>query len=591
MAEQQLVDYIKKAREADQADDQTRDLLSKNGWTNVEINEAVMALVQSQPQIQPEPQPQPQIVSQPQPQPEPEPQPSIDDSIKVNIRTQAQEPQIQPEPQITSQPEPQPQPQYQPNFEQNNMPRMRGGFIASFIKILVVLIILVVIGGVGYFVAGQYINLPYSNFVLDLFAPSPKTVVNKMMTAMENVKSSRTIVQTEINLANNGVSQGKLVLNTNSESDITDVKNPKIDGNFTINLTTPSSASPVISATVSLASVGTIYYLKINDIAIPASYLSSSSGLDLSQIKGKWFKIDQNSIKTLSQASGGQAELPTISQTSSSDLSQKIKNLFFAGNIFTVNKQLNDETVSGQDTYHYLVTISKANFTDLLNKMIALEMSEANSANNSSNSAVAQNMTQAVVKTLADSIGDINMELWIGKKDYLLYQVKLDKTVDLSKVLGSFGLTGNTAVAASSSPQLEVNFSMVNSDFNKPITVSTPASSQKIEDVLLPLIKIQNVSKDITLIGSNASLLFSASKNYSSLCAKGLLNGLAKTYGADLLKLNNDIVKQGAKKPICFASAQNYCVSAQLANGSWMCIDKNGKVGKTKCASATTVCK
>lgn len=66
--EQQLVDYIKKARSAGQLDDQSRALLYKNGWTVAEVDEAVASM--TQPQIQPKPQFQaqakPQIQQQPQ---------------------------------------------------------------------------------------------------------------------------------------------------------------------------------------------------------------------------------------------------------------------------------------------------------------------------------------------------------------------------------------------------------------------------------------------------------------------------------------------------------------------------------------------
>ena len=50
--EQQLVDYIKKARGADQSDTQSRSLLYKSGWTEAEVNDAFAAL--DGPQTQPQ---------------------------------------------------------------------------------------------------------------------------------------------------------------------------------------------------------------------------------------------------------------------------------------------------------------------------------------------------------------------------------------------------------------------------------------------------------------------------------------------------------------------------------------------------------
>lgn len=65
----ELVDYIKKARQAGQQDQQTRQILLKNGWSNAEADEAFASL-NSQPQIQARPQPQVQPQARPA-QPEP----------------------------------------------------------------------------------------------------------------------------------------------------------------------------------------------------------------------------------------------------------------------------------------------------------------------------------------------------------------------------------------------------------------------------------------------------------------------------------------------------------------------------------------
>lgn len=557
MAEQQLVDYIKKARDAGQADDQTRNLLYKNGWTEAEVDDAFLSLNQ--------PEPQSQAVSQPE--------------IKV-------QPQIvsQPQPQVASQPKPQYQPQSSTGAMENNMPRVRKSHM--ILKLLMVLIIVIVLGGAGYFVAGQYLNLPYSNLLWSLFAPNPQTVVNNMLTNMEKVTSYHTTTQVDVAATNstNKTSIGELVLNTNSEIDITDINNPKTDGNFIINLTMPGSSSPLASVSVSLASVGGVSYIQLNNIVVPATFYAP--GLDISKIQGEWFKIDQDSVKALSQVEGNQVTIPNIPQVNALATVAKLQNLIASENLISFNKQLNDEVVSGQDTYHYLLTISKDKLEDLLNKAIALGLSSSSnsqvSSTTNSSSSLIENMAQAFVKTCVDAIGDINLEVWIGKKDYMLYQDKIDQLIDSNKI------EPNTNV------QAEVKIDMVNSNFNKPIVVQAPANAQKIEDIVLPLLKTQKIDSDMNQIGSIA---FSYSTknfpkvNYSSLCYNGLLNGYLSTYGSQLISLNNDIVSQGAKKPVCFSGTQTYCVSTQLADGSYLCIGENNVLGETRCVSYNTVCK
>jgi hypothetical protein len=548
MAEQQLVDYIKKARDAGQSDDQSRVLLYKNDWTEAEVNDAFASLNQPQPKPQPQPQPQPKAQPQPQQQPQTVSQPKI-----------AVQPQMASQPQ--AQPKPQMQQQVQPQAAQSNMPKMKAkSHLAS--KILIALIIIVVLAG-AVFAIGQYWNP---------FSVSPQTVINSMLNNMKNVKYYSTTAQAGIEATDNNtkLSQGKLALNANSEIDATDVNNLKTDGNFAINLTSLGSASPIASFSVDTAVASGASYSKINDIIIPAAY--SYPGLDISGIKGKWFKIDQDSVKALSQAKSGQVVVLDILQANNSELVKKIQDLLLAENIFTFDKQLNDEVLNGQDTYHYSLTISKEKFKDLVNTILT---SETQGATNSFVPLI-QNMIASFTAGLsADQLGDTNIEMWIGKKDYLLYEAKIDEVINPSNA--------NT--------QFEIKFDMSNSNFNKSISVQAPANAQKIEDVFLPLLKVQKIKSDMQQIASSSALLFQTSKSYSSLCYKGLLNGYLTTYGTDLVNLNNDIISQGAQKPLCLSGVGNYCVSTQLSDGSYLCVGGTGILGTTKCVSYRTVCK
>ncbi len=137
MADQQLVDYIKKAKQVGQGDDQTRALLYKNGWTEAEVSEGFVAVGQAQPQqfgqeIKPQSQIQPQVQAQVQPQVQTQP--------KVQITRPAQsEPQYQ-------------QPTAKP-ASQRTRPSGRG--VDTIIKIIIVLIILSILGTIGYVAVTQ----------------------------------------------------------------------------------------------------------------------------------------------------------------------------------------------------------------------------------------------------------------------------------------------------------------------------------------------------------------------------------------------------------------------------------------------------
>ncbi len=110
----ELVDYIKKARQAGQQDQQTRQILLKNGWSNTEVDEALAFL-------RPQPQPQPQQYQRP----------------------------AQPQPQAR----PQMQPQAQPIMDSKKMRRGGGRYFALKLVLSIIVILVLISAGVFGFYA------------------------------------------------------------------------------------------------------------------------------------------------------------------------------------------------------------------------------------------------------------------------------------------------------------------------------------------------------------------------------------------------------------------------------------------------------
>lgn len=531
MTDQQVIDYIKKTKAAAVSDEQIKSALLKNGWTEQEISENFQAAgfsAQSSGAV-------------PLTKPAPE-------TAKPSIKT---------EPMATY-----------------SFPDRKRGRLAGLLVSIIIILVLFSAIGVGLAL--------YSHFwdpLWNPFRPSPETVIKNMLANMKNVKSYHALAQGEVSITANNTSTGKLSFSTDGESDITDVKNPKANFTFTVDLTVPGSAliPDSYSASANIVAVDNTLYFQLNDFAIPSTY--SFPGLDISQIQGKWLKFDQDSMKALSQGQGMQID---FSADNNQELTKQIQDLVSTENILSVDKELNDEVISEQGTYHYSVKVTKEKLKDLANKIIDLQMQQTSSqSQDNDNTAItllAKNMAEAFVGSFVDAIGDLNIEMWIGKKDYLLYKSQIDKSIDINKIFPG------------SNVQLAVKFNISDSNFNKPISVQKPESSLKIEDVLLPLIKTQKIESDMNQIGFIAQSVFYANKSYYSLCKNGLLNGYLNVYGQELINLNNDIIKQGAKKPVCFSSIKNYCVSTQLQDGSWLCISQNGILGKIKCISAQTIC-
>jgi len=152
MVDQQLVDYIKKAKEAGQSDDQTRALLYKNGWTEAEVGEAFAGGSQPKTQPQVQPQPQPQVRVQPQP------------------LAQPVQPQVQSQPAVTAQYQPKTQPQPVVTAQSDMPRRNRSGLI---LNLVLVFIMLIVIGGAGYYALTQ------TDLLKGIIPLQVKNIINK----------------------------------------------------------------------------------------------------------------------------------------------------------------------------------------------------------------------------------------------------------------------------------------------------------------------------------------------------------------------------------------------------------------------------
>lgn len=133
----ELVDYIKKASQAGQSSEQTRQILYKNGWSDAEVEEAFVSISASKPQQRPQPQQGPQ----------PQQQKPVQQQPQVQQQSQPQQTQ----PQVASQPKSQPSLEPQHQLAESKKFR-RGGGRYFVLKLFIIFIILAIFGFAGYFI-------------------------------------------------------------------------------------------------------------------------------------------------------------------------------------------------------------------------------------------------------------------------------------------------------------------------------------------------------------------------------------------------------------------------------------------------------
>lgn len=538
MAEQQLLDYIKKARGAGQTDDLTKSLLLKNGWTEAEINEAMSFMdqpVQQQPQVEVVSSSKIEEKSQPQAQPTQNP---TQFQAKPQTTIQSKTDNIeQQKPTITT---------YQPN----------SSFLA--IKITIAIAVLLIFGGIGYFVAGQYINLPWNPFAPQITSTE---VVANMITNMKAVKSSQSSITADATITDSeNTSIGRILFNLGYKGEVT---KPQADITITVKPISAFSNEPSPEMNSEMIIIGDVAYFIINNIVSDKSI--KVAGLDASAISNQWFSVNQDTIRALSEFDPNTVASLGLPQNINQETTKKLQDLVLSTNLLSFNRDLGETTLNGQSMYHYLFTISKDKIKNLLNNIAITSGTDNEKIKNN-------------ISTIADAIGDIDVDVLIGKNDFLLYGVNMNKTIDFAKIVPII----NMKLA------LKVNIS--NSAFNQPVIIAAPESSKNFQDIIVPVLKIQKISSNLDQVAIIGPSIYQTNANYYALCQKGYLNGYNAVYGEQLVNISKDIIAQGGKNPACYAGTRGFCVSTELTDGTFMCIDEAGISGTTKCTSSATVC-
>ncbi|MDP2741265.1 MAG: hypothetical protein Q8O66_01075 [bacterium] len=557
MVDQKLLDYIQKSREAGRSDDQIRDLLCKNGWTEAEVNNVFFNM--SQPQPQQQPQPQPQYQTQPESQSQPESEPDFQSQYQT-----------------------QPQP-----IQENISVKKRG---RPLLLLFIVLIILAIAGVVGFFFKDKIIN-QISNFSSIFFSPSPESVILKAWNNLSVIKSES--FNSDFSLsgknikANGGGGNFDVNLKFSGGVDNSDVvkKLANIQVSLIVsatNINNLETESETYNLSVSSEArlIQKDIYLKLNDINLGGleNFIMMFGGPDPSEIKEKWIRFQMDSLaqeeiaQKIKAVSGQQIN----ADQDYKDAMNKIVKILLDKKVYNISR-LQDNQLSVGKEYHYYISLNREKIIEVSPEIFSVLQDYYTKINPVDPLLPEFNLEsfQKIINDFFNKVGETGADLFIGKKDNFFHKIKFTKDLDVSKFGDKY------------SGIIKINYEIDHADINKPIQVSVPEKYVDFKSFISSFVLKENMDR----ISFIAQRIYSTNKSYYLLCAKGLLNGYQKSYGKELINLNATMVDNGATKPVCFAGVKDYCISTQLSDGSWMCVDKSGNIGKTKCVFYKTVCK
>lgn len=213
-------------------------------------------------------------------------------------------------------------------------------------------------------------------------------------------------------------------------------------------------------------------------------------------VSGKWIKVD---FKTVFKQFAGIDYEKIIAQNlqSNSELEKQIAALFSKTkiqDILAIHKS-KAEKISSVDAYYYELSFKKEFLSGMimdlfriLSEEIAKQTTGLNIGVNPSAFINEFKNEQEEIKKAADIISQIPFELWIGKKDNLVYKFKIDIGKVIAKIESQFppaispipGQTKNKSQA----PAIEGYFLVEYSDYGKDFNVEEPAEYENIETIL-----------------------------------------------------------------------------------------------------------
>jgi len=326
--------------------------------------------------------------------------------------------------------------------------------------------LIMIIAGIGVLLAvavGAALATRVWDPLWNPFRPDPETVLDRMVEAMEDVTAAQTVF-------NVGVSheQGVFTVQVTAQDDTSDPENPKGVGSFSMQLASdiPGESFSIVG---DIRELGTTSYMRVTDVDLPAEAaftLALMFGIDINEIQGQWLQLDAATLLGIQE----KVDEETLLQRQQ-EYAEKINQLFSENQIYYVKDELSDDIIAGAKVYHYELVLDNDELRKVLPELfkLTLALSAPPEPKEEFATDLMAGMMAGALSELLDEMGEITGEMWIGKKDYRLYQATAEKTFTVFD-----------------EDTLTIDFSLSFSRFNEPVTVEAPADAIPFEDLVPP---------------------------------------------------------------------------------------------------------
>ena len=365
-------------------------------------------------------------------------------------------------------------------------------------KILIPIVLLVVIGALAGSLYSKIWNPSWNPFV------SPDKVLSEALEKTAELKTYSQKIEISINCGAitrseatgsffasgfEGLDNISFSIKSDADVDLTLLENPKSSGDFRMDISLAgiseeqllSEIAPFVQEgklTLFLEGegkqIGKESYLKIKTIPFyPFLNMQLAPlGIDLSEIKDNWIKIDPEAISALTGV-----KYEGLETEKTKELQEKIKNILKEKKLFSLKSVLKSEKIDNIMCYHYLVSVNSKELKEVISKILD-EIQKEYLLGEEIPQEELEKFYQEFDK-IWEKLGGIEFEIFIGKKDKFVRLISLEKEIGLEKFAD-----GNKEMSGKANVKLSIGYS----NLNQPILITVPREYKNLEEILEPML-------------------------------------------------------------------------------------------------------
>lgn len=187
-----------------------------------------------------------------------------------------------------------------------------------------------------------------------------------------------------------------------------------------------------------MASMDKTLFVKVNNLSYSDGTAETADGMKkfdgiLEVVKNNWYFISEEDMKNFYKNMTG-VDMPSMDQASSQEYANKVNEIINKHDLLQFSSDLGDDKIGNLEMKHFKVRLDTKEGINLVTELVQESMKANGSQKDAEDFAKklqesAQDIDKA--KELIDFVmNKVNMEVWIGKNDSLIYRIKVDGSFD-----------------------------------------------------------------------------------------------------------------------------------------------------------------